>query len=353
MIRPPPDHLRFPTPGSNNISKRMPSIVVFKPVGRTVLDVKDLSRFSAFGGKGWSPRTRSLREEIGDLWGSCGVSTQYTPLEAVLLHRPGPEISRLVDPDSVQMLDTPDPRLAMEQHDSLAEAYREEGVKVHYVDPPVDPTPNQMFVADLMFMTPEGAIVARPASTVRAGEERWVARRLAELGTPILRCIRGHGVFEGADAAWIDEATVMVATGHRTNGEGARQVADALGEMDVGVVHVGLPYGSMHLMGALRILDEDLTLCWPGRVPYDAVAELRDRGFSVYFIPDLDEARLGMPLNFVTLAPRRVLMPGGNPVTEAFYEDLGVEFRAVEITELIKAAGAVGCLSGILEREKP
>jgi len=44
-----------------------------------------------------------------------------------------------------------------------------------------------MFVSDLMFMTPEGAVLARPASTVRAGEERWVARRLAELGVPILK----------------------------------------------------------------------------------------------------------------------------------------------------------------------
>ena len=48
-----------------------------------------------------------------------------------------------------------------------------------------------MFVADLMFMTPEGAILGRPASTVRAGEERLVARRLAELGVPILRVVRG------------------------------------------------------------------------------------------------------------------------------------------------------------------
>ena len=59
-----------------------------------------------------------------------------------------------------------------------------------------------------------------------------------------------------------------------------------------------------------------------------------------------------MPLNFITLAPRRILMPGGNPVTEAFYGDLGIEYRTVMIDELIKAAGAVGCLSGILEREK-
>ena len=48
-------------------------------------------------------------------------------------------------------------------------------------------SPNLMFVADLMFMTPEGAILGRPASTVRTGEERFVARRLAELGIAICR----------------------------------------------------------------------------------------------------------------------------------------------------------------------
>ena len=69
-------------------------------------------------------------------------------------------------------------------------------------------------------------------------------------------------------------------------------------------------------------------------------------------MPDLEEAQHGMPLNLVTLAPRKILMPGGNPVTQAFYEDLEIQAKTVEINELIKAAGAVGCLTGILEREK-
>jgi N-dimethylarginine dimethylaminohydrolase len=257
----------------------------------------------------------------------------------------------LVDPDSVQMLASPDPKVAGEQHGAIAEAYKSEGVTIHYIDPLSTPTPNLMFVADLMFMTPEGAIVGRPASTVRAGEERWVARRLADIGVPILRCVGGRGVFEGADAAWVDEDTVLLATGHRTNAEGARQVIATLGEMGVKVLHVGLPYGSMHLMGTLRIIDKDIAVCWPGRVPYDAVAELRKRGFVVHFIPDLEEATRGMSINFVTLAPRKILMPGGNPVTQAFLEDLGVDCKKVMINELVKAAGGVGCLTGILERK--
>jgi len=306
---------------------------------------------SAYGGEGWSPRTASLREEIGSVWGTCGLTIEWSPLRAVLLHRPGAELEQVDDPDRANMLAAVDLALAQRQHDRLAQAYREAGVTVSYVDPAEPAPPNLMFVADLMVMTPEGAILGRPASTVRAGEERILARRLAALGIPILRSVRGGGTFEGADAAWLDEGTVLLATGLRTNPEGAAQVANLLEEMGVAVVRVGLPYGAMHMMGTLRFADRDLALAWPGRVPYAAVEALRKRGYRVLFLPDLDEAMNGMALNVVTLGPRRLLMAAGNPVTQAFYEAAGIDCVPVAIDELVKAAGGIGCLSGVLRRE--
>jgi arginine deiminase len=307
---------------------------------------------AAYGGPGWSPRTTSLRQEIGGVWGTCGVTTEWLPLKAVLLHRPSVELAQGADPDAAQMLDTLDVDRAQRQHDAIARAYLEAGVDVYYLVPSEVPPPNLMFVADLMFMTPEGAIVGRPASTVRAGEERLLARRLGELGVPILRTVRGGGTFEGADAAWVDPGMVMLATGLRTNREGAAQVTSLLQEMGVEVVHVGLPYGAMHLMGQLRCADCDLAVAWPGRVPYGAVEALRARGYKVLFLPDEDEAKHGMALNFVTLSPRQILMAAGNPVTQAFYERAGITCRTVEIDELARAAGGIGCLTGILEREQ-
>ena len=56
-------------------------------------------------------------------------------------------------------------------------------------------------------------------------------------------------------------------------------------------------------------------------------------------------------LNFVTVAPRHILMPAGNPLTQEFYEFLGITCHTVEMDEIIKAAGAIGCLTGIVERE--
>jgi N-dimethylarginine dimethylaminohydrolase len=124
-----------------------------------------------------------------------------------------------------------------------------------------------------------------------------------------------------------------------------------LESLGVRTLPVDLPCGTMHLMGMLRIVDRDLALAWPNRLAYRAVEALRDRGYRVCFLPDQSEVLRGNSLNFVTLGPRRILMPAGNPVTLAFYESLGIECMQVNISELAKAAGAVGCLTGILRRE--
>lgn len=305
---------------------------------------------AAYGGSGWSPRGRSLQQEIGDIWSACGINSEWAPLKRVLLHRPGQELSASVDPDAVQMLAPVDPDRARSQHDALAAAYREAGVTVDYVDPTDTPPPNQLFAADLLFMTPEGTVVGRPASTVRAGEERYVAARLSRLGIPICRTIGGQGTFEGADAMWLDNQTVLIGTGFRTNTQGARQLTDILGEMGVATLMTRLTQGAMHLMGALRFCDRDLAVVWQGRLQPDVLTALEQRGISIKMLPDETELVNGMALNFVTLGPRRILMPAENPVTEAFYTSLGVDVVTVAVDEIIKAAGAIGCMSAVLER---
>lgn len=305
---------------------------------------------AAYGGAGWSPRTRTHIEEIGTLWKACGVADEFGPLRRVLLHRPGDELNRVDDVDAAQMLALPDAVRAAEEHDALAEAYRANDVDVAYIEPGGAAPPNLMFAADLVFMTPAGAIVARPASTVRAGEERLIARRLAALGVPILRTVAGTGVFEGADAMWLDPATVLIGRGLRTSTEGAAQVAATLGEQQVTALVVDLPHGAMHLMGQIRIADRDLAFVRPGRTPWSAIDALRTRGYEVRFFPDDDEMDRGFAHNFVTLGPRRIIMPAGNPVTERAYHDAGIECITVTVDELRKAAGAVGCLTAVLHR---
>src|SRR4051794_10141545 len=237
---------------------------------------------AASGGEKWSERSASMREDMPLWWGDWGSSSECGTLRAVLLRRPGPELDAIEDFDAVQMRADLNPGIARAQHDTLAAAYEAHGVSVHYIETGRLDKPNSFFLRDLMLMTPEGAIITRPASTIRAGEERFVAEALGRLGVPILMTVHGSGTFEGADVSWVNEDLCFLAEGLRTNEEGANQVERMLRETGVkDVIRVGLPWGAMHLDGLLNFPDRDMAAVWPRRTPFKIVDTLLKRGFRI------------------------------------------------------------------------
>lgn len=306
----------------------------------------------AYGGAAWSARTLSMREDMSEWWGDWGVSSECGRLRAVLMHRPGAELDDIVDFDAAQMRSDVEPARARSQHDELTDFYRSRGIAVHLVEQVRPDKPNAMFMRDLMLMTPEGAIITRPASTVRAGEERYVAQALGVIGVPVLMSVHGGGTFEGADVSWVDVDLCFLAEGLRTNAEGADQVERMLREIGVReVVRVGLPYGAMHLDGLLNFLDRDLAVVWPRRTPYKVVQVLRERGFRLVEVADQREAQSCLPMNFVALAPGEIVMPTGGDRLRAAYERAGVRCHQIEVDELIKAGGGLHCMTAFLKRD--
>ena len=308
---------------------------------------------SAYGGQGWSQRIQDHRDELGTVWAPYGLDNEYAPLKAVLLHRPGAELRAAEDdPDRVQMLAPLDMAKARDEHDRMADAFRSLDVTVHYVEPGDPCPPNQMFCADTFVMTPVGAVIARPASTVRAGEERWIQRRLADLGVPIARTLHGTATFEGADLMWLDPNTVIVGHGHRTNDAAIAQIAALMEQIGARLVAVDMPAGTMHLMGMLRILDRDLAIAWPRRTPLRAVQALEETGYTVAFPPFADDAASSRAINFVTVGPRKILMVEGLLEFRSWFERNGITCVTTPTDELSKAAGNVGCLTGIIARQQ-
>lgn len=230
---------------------------------------------AAYGGENWSQRHATHQQELGEIWGGCGIDSEWRQLTSVLLHCPGEELNAAQDdPESVQMLGAVDVARARDEHNAMVEVYQSEKVEVHFVEPDLPCQPNLMFCADLFVMTPQGAILARPASTVRAAEERWVARKLAALGIPILKTLTGNATFEGADLMWIDAKTAMIGRGLRTNDQAIGQIETLLGELDIDLIAVDMPFGIMHFMSLLRIVDHNLAICWPRRTPHRTVRVL-------------------------------------------------------------------------------
>lgn len=307
------------------------------------------SRSSALGGDGWIPRLSSLRDERNGIWAGFGAFSECGRLRSVLLRRPGVEIERVCDIRQALWFDALEPDLARAQHDALTEAYRSHGVAVHYIDGQSYTQPNLYFIRDTFAMSPEGAIVARPASQVRAGEERIVAHALVQLGVPIVLSVHGSGVFEGADMMLVNEDLAFVASGLRTNDIGARQVEQFFRSIGVSqVVRVQLNEQCMHLDCGLSILDHDVALIDPVRAPRIVADVLRRHGFRVLTLPEHEHE---MAINVVAIEPGLIVTPILHPSTRALLARMRVTCIEVDISELLKGGGGVHCMTGVIQRD--
>lgn len=314
----------------------------------------DLTVDSAHGGEHWQARTDFMSDEVKSVWRDCGVSHQWGKLRSVLLHHPGREIEGISDPSRILWTETLEPARAREQHDELASFYRSAGVEVNYMlpDEGTPAGPNLYFVRDLFTMTPFGAIMSRPASRVRAGEEVIAARALARLNVPIIHSAYGSAFLEGPDILLVNSDLALVGYGLRTNERGADFAIGILKEMGYGeVVKVQTTYGCGHLDGIVSILSHDLALLYPTRVSYVIYETLRRHGFRTLDLPDRDEAERGMAINIVPIEPGCVLMPAHNPRTLALLRKAGCVCFEIDVSELMKGGGAVHCMTGVLKRD--
>jgi arginine deiminase len=308
----------------------------------------------AEAGEQWFADEGLFSDQIKTYWGDWGCASEVGALRAVMLRRPGQEIEHVTDPKKWRWLDAMDPLKARAQFDVLADTYRRHGAQVVLVEEMRDDRPNALFMRDSVFMTPEGAIVARHAMPFRRGEERYAAMTLAKTGVPIVRTISGAGVFEGACAMWVDRKTVILGTGVRCNAEGARQVSETLKNMGVAeIIPFQIPYGHAHVDGLMNMLDYNLCMIFPWQVPHEVVMALKKRGFEILEAPSIDEVKNGSGMNWVALGPRKIVFPQGNPRTRELLEHKDVDVIEVDVSELHKGWGAIHCMSVFLKRDEP
>lgn len=317
---------------------------------------------AAFHGQGWQPRTASLQQEVanGLLWSTCQVNSEWNRLKAVALYLPDPHTSSPEDVDSVQHLEPIRYAVLRQQMNAMGQCYQRLGITVHYLTllpafaeaAPQLPLYNLIYMRDLFFMTPMGAILARMASRVRAGEERHAANALTRLSIPILRTVSGVGTFEGADALWVRPNLVFVGVGKRTNELGFQQVQASLQELGVLCVKVALPATIQHLLGILQIVDRDLAVVRGELLSPASKGALQQAGLQLIELAETPEVTERYAMNLLTIAPRTVIMAAGNSETKWALEQHGIEVAAeLDVSELLKGAGGIGCATGIVARE--
>lgn len=307
---------------------------------------------STLGGSGWRPRNTTHAGDVraGAHWRRCGQSSEFGRLAEVTLCCPDATFVAGGDPDELLFLEWPDPILLRHQALAVGSFYRAHGITVHWTQA-IPASPNFLFQRDLYFMTPAGAVLARPGSEQRAGEARVMALALARLGIPILGMPTGDATFEGADALWLRANRVLVGVGRRTNPSGVAFLRRLLDEQDVELLPVELPHGVQHLLGLVNIIDSDLAAVRQDLASAALLRCLESSGIRPIPCEPGPDLTHGFGMNFVTLAPRHVVMPAGHPEVRRRLSALDVQVDELDVGEYQKAAGGLGCLTGILRRE--
>lgn len=301
-------------------------------------------------GERWFPKETSFEDDIELYWGEWGVSSEVDELKAVLMRRPGQEIEQF-DQNEVRFRENVDAELFRKQHDALTQIYRDYSIKVYYVEEQRIDRPNAVYCRDLMFMTPEGAIITRPGMSARRGEERYVAKALADIGVPIVRTVNGDGIFEGANAMWVDRKTVILATSSRTNKSGFEQVEYELRRMGVEqIIPMQVPYSNIHIDGILNFASNDIAMIHASQVSYDVCDALKRKGIKILEAPSTKEVVETFGCNFVAIRPGLVVQPDNNPYCKQLLEDNGVKVISIDVSEFVKGRGTIHCSTAFLKR---
>ena len=249
----------------------------------------------------------------------------------------------------------PDYRRALEEYDRFVEVLRACGAQIDLLPAADHVGLDSIYVRDASIATDRGVVLCRMAKPQREGEPAAQASALDGLGQTIAGSIQPPGRLEGGDVAWLDDRTIAVGRGYRTNDSGISQLRALLGDSIDELIVVPLPHWRgpgdvFHLMSILSPVDRDLAVVYSPLMPIPFREQLIARGMTLVEVPDAEFDTMGA--NVLAIGPRRCVMIAGNPVTRGRLEDAGataVEYEGREIS--LKGGGGPTCLTRPLARQ--
>ena len=270
-------------------------------------------------------------------------------LQRVLVRRPLPEDASAWEAYAWRA--APDIAAAQAEHEALCAVLEAAGAEV--VVSEHDPgNPDAIYTYDPTLVGRDGAVLLRPGKEGRRREPEATVAALDLAGIPVVGRIEPGATVEGGDTVWLDEMTLLVGIGYRTNPTALDSLREAFPGTEV--IAFDLPHWNgaaevMHLMSLISPLDRDLALVYPRIAPTRLMWLLAERGIEVVEVPDDEFETMGP--NVLALGPRRALALEGNDETRRRMERKGVDvltYRGDEISR--KGDGGPTCLTRPLLR---
>ncbi len=208
---------------------------------------------------------------------------------------------------------------------------------------------DSLYAHDPVKFTKKGAIILKSGKKLRQPEAEVYKQFLIEKDIPILGELTGEAVADGGDLVWLDDRTLLIGRGYRTNDEAIRQIKEITKGLVDECIVVQLPHDQgedecLHLMSLISIIDENLAVVYSRLMPVFLRQMLIKRGFELIEVPDEEYHRLGC--NVLALAPRICMIVSGSPYTKRKLMDAGAtvyEYEGNEISYL--GTGGPTCLT--------
>jgi len=284
---------------------------------------------------------------------SYGAQHMIAALKKVLVKRPDASFA-VKNPVKWHYLSRPILEESQREHDNFVKLMEAEGVEVFYHDADLGELADAIFVHDPVLITKQGALILRMGKDLRRGEEEAIEKKLHELGIPTYAKLQSPATAEGGDLLWLDENSLAVGQGFRTNREGFYQLKSFLEPLGVELIAVDLPYGDgvdacLHLQSLISLVDHKKAVVYRSLLPVSFVQLLEKRGYEFLDVPE--EEFMSMGPNILAISPGVVLTIEGNPIIKKKMEDAGIRvltYRGNEIS--LKAEGGATCLTRPLLR---
>ena len=258
--------------------------------------------------------------------------------------------------NKLNYLNIPNFKKACSDYDSFINILKGFNCEIHYLPTDEEASIDSIYTHDPCLISNKGAIFSRMGKKDRSAEPALMENYLNSIGIPTLGAIKHPGILEGGDIVWIKDRVIAVGEGYRSNSEGINQLKNILGDLIDEIITVPLPHWTgkkdcLHLMSNLSPIDSNLFLVYSRLLPVSFRKFLISEGISLIEVPDSEY--LSMGCNVLALAPKKVIMIEGNPITKKRLIKNGVEVFTYDGSEIsLKGSGGPTCLTRPFLRAK-
>lgn len=287
-----------------------------------------------------------------------GCQSMVGKIKSVLLKRPS---EAFVSQDHLNSnyerfcyLGCPDYEKAVKEYEAFEKIITDNVENVFYLPRDKRAGLDSIYTHDPLKVTSKGAIYFSMGKELRSKEYLVTEDYLNNIGVPTLGYIEYPGKMEGGDVVWLDERTVAVGRGYRTNDEGIKQFKELVKDIADEVIVVPMPHGEgadacLHLMSIISMVDKDLAVVYSKYMPVFFRELLIERGVKLLEVNDEEYDYLGS--NVLALAPRVCVLLEGNPRIKQKLIDEGCTVYTYKGHEMsYRGTGGPTCLTHPITR---